>query len=210
MTSVILLLCMLSSLLSTVYSARCIDCSYRNGETCKNEENIVDCGESGCVTLSESCLVNSYNVPAIKKGCAEGINESQVLALNDKDQLKTTVNIEYCKEDLCNKGTQFVYVDNLGEPTGKYCESCYRNNTSNECVSRDRVACHGNQIKCLSYIGKLSRADGTIGDYSIKGCVSDLICTLKFGSLPGTKELEGKLFECSAPLTEPIDCSGCE
>ncbi|XP_063292393.1 phospholipase A2 inhibitor gamma subunit A1-like [Pelobates fuscus] len=210
MASVIILLCMLSSLLSTVYSVKCVDCSYRNGVTCENEDNIVDCSDAGCVTISESCLINNYMVPSIKKGCADGITESQVLAVNDKDQLKTTVNIEFCNEELCNKGTPFAYVDNLGEPTEKYCESCYRNNTSDECVSRDRVACRGNQSKCISYIGTLNRADGTTGDYSIKGCVSDLICILKFGSLPGTIEMQEKLFACSEPLTEAIDCSGCE
>ncbi|CAH2318734.1 Hypothetical predicted protein [Pelobates cultripes] len=98
----------------------------------------------------------------------------------------------------------------LGEPNGKYCESCFRGNSSEECSSRDRVACHGNQFQCVSYVGKAERGDLSIGHYSFKGCISDVGCIVKFSALPGTQQLVEKIFSCSAADPEPFDCFGCE
>ncbi|XP_063292572.1 phospholipase A2 inhibitor NAI-like [Pelobates fuscus] len=135
-----------------------------------------------------------------------------MIGANDFNQISEFVDIVKCTGDLCNKDTGFTYTDqaSLGESNGLYCESCFRGNSSEECSSRDRVACRGNQLQCVSYVGTAERGDLTIGHYSFKGCISDVGCIVKFSALPGTYQLVEKVFSCTDAVPEPVDCCGCE
>lgn len=165
----------------------------------------------GCITQSETCVVQRKVVESIKMDCApEGVNKTFTIGVNDKSEILDTVYTEYCDTENCNSVAKFHFDTNdIGPANGKHCESCFRANSKTECQSFDRVPCRGDQLSCLNFVGKILRGDGTSDYYAFTGCVSSIGCKLKFNALPGTECLEEIKFICTTPHYEARNCSGC-
>ncbi|XP_063291541.1 phospholipase A2 inhibitor NAI-like [Pelobates fuscus] len=190
---------------TTGYCIKCTQCLGRNQETC-DDVTTVDCGDDYCITVSERNIIENVPYPTFSKGCQKDIGLcDQLFSARTGDQLTASAQSVCCKEDNCNEMTTF-HMDSYGEPNGLYCESCFRNNTKEECHSRDRVQCLGNQTKCLYYSGTLQRSDLTVVDYIVKGCVYEPACKYQLKVLPGTTELEQRVYRCDDPTDYDNGC----
>ncbi|XP_075462535.1 phospholipase A2 inhibitor and Ly6/PLAUR domain-containing protein-like [Ascaphus truei] len=200
------LLCVVGALISTVCCENCTTCLGRNRKDC--EGVTIDCKELGCITVSESCVVENIEYPTLYKGCAvEGLGTTDVLfsLINDAG-IKLLINSKYCKSENCNQNTTYQVPNNSGRPNGLLCESCFRNNTDEECSSRDVVRCRGKETACLTYVGTVERADLSVVRYALKGCVYKPGCALGFKASPGIREISQKTYACRDATTSDNYC----
>ncbi|XP_053307434.1 phospholipase A2 inhibitor gamma subunit B-like [Spea bombifrons] len=151
------------------------------------------------MAISENYTVENLSFPSKLMGCAEEELCNKIIKFNTDHEMDIHAYAKCCKGNLCNENIPYSFPPKC-KLNGKYCESCFAKNTKGECVSSKKIECRGNQHKCHSYAGTVERPDLSVMDYSVKGCMSDLGCIMKFGSLIGVKQLEERVFKCSEAL----------
>ncbi|MEE6481814.1 hypothetical protein FKM82_013002 [Ascaphus truei] len=204
MTSFMCILSIFLALMSTVHCIKCKQCWNPNSKECCGN-TFVDCPRS-CITYSENYTIDGKSLQSIRSGC-EYNSMLESLACNKFLSIKTGAGVEVavtakcCYTDLCNENQQYEnsQIDSSVEPIYK-CPSCFNASSTEECVSSTFVTCNPDEGECVNYIGLIQRADASVIEMSVKGCITKGGCDIGFAVLPGTRELKYKQMKCTAPL----------
>ncbi|XP_075459386.1 uncharacterized protein LOC142496608 [Ascaphus truei] len=209
MTSFMCTLSIFVALMSTVHCIKCKQCWSRNATECYGD-TIVDC-PNACVTYSEKCIVDGKSLLSVRSGCEynpilESVACNQFLSIKTAAGVGVNVFAKCCSTDLCNENQQYESSSatlfwTLSALLVTKCPSCYKAGSTEECLSSSHVACNLITEQCVSYIGLIQLADGTVQNMSFKGCVTRRGCEFGFAVLPGTIELKRKEMKCTEALS---------
>ncbi|KAG8548165.1 hypothetical protein GDO81_026366 [Engystomops pustulosus] len=198
MKNLLFLSLMVHALVASVFSVKCYSCSSTN-RTCEKVIEI-ECLGGQCFTASERFYNGVKTFELFLKGCAcDELCGGQGRATGE--------NIEYqfngvcCTGDDCNID-EFRLPDNK-IPNGLQCPTCYNNISTDECVSDMKVNCTGNQVLCYDYRASMQNPDGSVLQYSSKGCANKFVCDVNFDKHIGLIELYREHLNCTAPNPDP-------
>ncbi|KAG8549211.1 hypothetical protein GDO81_022187 [Engystomops pustulosus] len=201
MKPVIISIFLISFSLSIAAVLQCYSCRAKNNVTCEPE--IVNCTEGDrCVTISE--YWKYYKIyRSVSKGCAEGLPCGVIPHGGVNCNISLRYNIQCCDTDLCN--AKSYEMPDLGEPRGRLCPSCHKDDTIDGCEAKKMVRCQEEGDKCLRFSGTVKHPDGYVTTYSVRGCVSPMECELNLKRLVGIEVIQQSKYECTDPkgsLTE--------
>ncbi|KAG8541547.1 hypothetical protein GDO81_028544 [Engystomops pustulosus] len=192
MKNLVFLTSMVLALVSGL-SCRCVSCVNKTAPAC-TEETEVECLGDECMTVFQYINDDGNVTKSIFKGCPdEGKcnKEGSITVGNNKFLFYA----ECCKRDLCNNQTYQLPANNT-RLNGKTCPSCYTVNGTEECVSAKDVACTGSENRCFIYRALIILPDGTVGNYSAKGCTNTFSCEVNFDAAIGVKEIKRDYLWC--------------
>ncbi|XP_071969001.1 phospholipase A2 inhibitor 1-like [Engystomops pustulosus] len=176
----------------------CYKCKGRNHETC--QQTVVKCAKGqSCMTISEECIVNGTH-HSVWKGCSGNMpcNEMAYSRVNKDVSIRS--NIQCCDKNQCND--QFYQMPKEGLPQGPKCPSCFKFDSTEECVPDNITACQGIDDKCVTFVGTIEKPDKTQTTYTMKGCMSSVGCNLELDEVVGCRVLEEKIFRCVDPTSK--------
>ncbi|XP_075134200.1 phospholipase A2 inhibitor gamma subunit B-like [Leptodactylus fuscus] len=165
------LLCMFSALVCSVFSILCFSCASFNSTTCNTTK--VECMGDTCMSCYQKFQVGNNTMLSMLKGCSTDVCNNTGMATQDEMNYRFTANC--CKGPLCNNDTFALPKENLTR-NNKECPSCFLNGTTKECVTTKMMNCTGSQDQCFNYKVELKTPDGTMSNYSIKGCSNTYAC----------------------------------
>ncbi|XP_071969223.1 phospholipase A2 inhibitor NAI-like [Engystomops pustulosus] len=201
MKNLVFMTCVISALVVSVFSVKCYSCCSENNSTCKNV-TVIDCIGDKCMTLSQNLFSGMNSVPAIFKGCAiDEMCENKARASGEN--LRYRLYASCCIEDLCNEDEYRLPADDP-TPNGLECPTCYSINSTEECVSKKKINCTGNENQCFTYLGVIKDPGGSVLDYSLKGCANNFSCKVTATKHIGIIKLYGKGVSCYTPHPNPV------
>ncbi|KAM4015639.1 phospholipase A2 inhibitor gamma subunit B-like isoform 1-T2 [Anomaloglossus baeobatrachus] len=192
MKNLVTLLYMISALVVSVFSYNCYSCSSRNSTTCNDTET--ECLGDRCMTAYQYVNLYEKKVNSIYNGCA---NESLCGAKGSGmvEHVKFKFFAHCCTGNLCNNQTYEPPEDDL-TPNGLKCPYSFCIGTLKECKSDKEINCTGSMNQCLEYRATLRNPDGTIANYSAKGCTNSDACQYNFDSKIAFQEIHRALLKC--------------
>ncbi|KAG8552845.1 hypothetical protein GDO81_003108 [Engystomops pustulosus] len=201
MKNLVLMTCVISALVASVVSVKCLACCSENSTTCNNVTEI-ECLGDYCMTCSQWFFNGNKEYNGILKGCPDAEmceNEGRTGGENLKFRFYTSC----CKGDYCNRDQYRLPVDDR-TPNGVQCDTCYSLNSTEECVSTKKINCTGNENQCFTYMGTMKNPDGSVVNYSLKGCANNYTCRYNVERHIGVTFLYGKGMNCYIPHNPPV------
>ncbi|KAM4015892.1 phospholipase A2 inhibitor and Ly6/PLAUR domain-containing protein-like [Anomaloglossus baeobatrachus] len=192
MKNLVILLCVISAIVISVFSYKCHSCWSRNSTTCDVSET--ECLGDRCMTVCQYFKLDGYEFKSMLKGCANetmcGMNGSATA-----ENTKFLFESHCCNGHLCNNQTYQSPEDNL-TTNGVKCPLSMCPGTLEECKSEKEVNCTGSMDRCLDYRGTARDPYGKERKYSGKGCTNSVACEYNFASQILTEETHRVLLKC--------------
>ncbi|XP_070621083.1 phospholipase A2 inhibitor NAI-like [Erythrolamprus reginae] len=172
----ILVLCVFSSILSTVTSLKCQECvGIRTGcEEWSVKE--VECNEFCSTTVFNSTINSPLVSHFITKGCSKAEDCFDGLAST------TTVHGRFeiarrncCQTDVCNEGPLLLEDYETLKPNGLQCPGCFALG-DDYCEANQTVSCIGEEDQCLTLSG-VTLAFNFMEKYTYQGCTTKGSCS---------------------------------
>ncbi|XP_032083113.1 phospholipase A2 inhibitor and Ly6/PLAUR domain-containing protein-like [Thamnophis elegans] len=208
----ILVLCLFSSILSTVTSLKCQQC-VNVGIECKEENvKVVECKEDEefCSTVLGNSSIAKIPVSSIIKECAT--REACWDGLYSTTTVDGRFNIargNCCQTDLCN--AEPLPLENYEDfqPNGLQCPGCFALD-EDSCEANQSVACVGEQDLCITITHKTVAEFPPLGSFSEKtthqGCTTKSSCSFR----PGYSKMAGGLIHMNVTILECRNASSSE
>ncbi|XP_056399855.1 phospholipase A2 inhibitor and Ly6/PLAUR domain-containing protein-like [Hyla sarda] len=181
------------ALLGSAFSYKCISCISKNSTEC--EESVIDCVGSRCMTGSEYYHNGDQTYNIIFKGCANESLCDAVGSVTQDPDVKIRTYAKCCSGDNCNND-KFQLPEEDSTPNGVKCPSSYCKGTTEECKSDKEIECTGSEKQCYDYRGRIMNPDGSVDDYSSKGCINKPGCMHNFNCLIKVEEIKRTLLKC--------------
>ncbi|CAJ0947463.1 unnamed protein product [Ranitomeya imitator] len=176
MKNLVVLVCVTSALVGSVFSYKCYSCFSRNSTTCNETET--ECLGDRCMTGSQHAYNNGTVYNSILKGCANetlcGAKGSAVM-----ENVKYRFYMNCCTGNLCNTdGYELPAEDPT--PNGVKCPTAYCKGSFQECKTEKEMNCTGSMDQCFEFRGDTKDPGDTEGKYSVKGCMNSDSCKFNF------------------------------
>ncbi|XP_070621093.1 phospholipase A2 inhibitor NAI-like [Erythrolamprus reginae] len=177
----ILVLCVFSSILSTVTSLKCLSC-VAVGTEC-GEEKEVECKENEevCSIIAVNTTITNASVSLIIKeclkpdDCIDGLFSSTTV-----DGRFEVARVTCCKTDACNVGSLLLEAHETLKPNGLKCPGCFALD-EDHCEANQPVNCVGEEDQCLT-ITTSTQAFGNFTEKSTyQGCTIKKSCSYPLG-----------------------------
>ncbi|XP_040182796.1 uncharacterized protein LOC120916012 [Rana temporaria] len=202
----IFVLLILSSMVTTGHLTTCKRCWDLDSTECSTEKEI-QCDGSKCMMLSEYCNVNNVIYNSVRKMCAIETLCNNCFTASTNHGLNLRIRGECGEGDNSNAGFKHNALCCDKMPLNNFmCPSCYVNTSTDGCESNEMVLCRGNEFECVKYRSIVQLSDGKAVPMSFRGCVTKGGCKIKFGGIPGEKELEPKESTCTPAI--PVNSAG--
>ncbi|XP_073425939.1 phospholipase A2 inhibitor and Ly6/PLAUR domain-containing protein-like [Dendrobates tinctorius] len=195
MKNVVILLCIISALVGSVFSHRCMSGVAYNSTTCNVSE--IECLAAGCMTVCQYFYVDGKIFKSIYKGCAnESICGLQGSGFHERVIFRFNANC--CTGNLCNTDGYDLPKDDP-TPNGKLCPSAFCPDTVEECKGHHMVECTGAMDRCFEYRAEAIVFGGISKKYSVKGCINEAACKVNFDGCIAITEIKRNLLTCDVP-----------
>ncbi|XP_078540648.1 phospholipase A2 inhibitor gamma subunit B-like [Lissotriton helveticus] len=141
-----------------------------------------------CVTGLENNTVGGNVILTAFKDC---LNPSQIEVCSGEYSGKNAetflhISRTCCESDFCNRGdVQVPAVNNT--PNGYKCDSCFKDQPTNDCTVTTQVECTGQQNNCGTFHGNAARPGEPERQYTLKGCGSQNLCKFGIYTMAGTQ-----------------------
>ncbi|XP_032083110.1 phospholipase A2 inhibitor subunit gamma B-like isoform X2 [Thamnophis elegans] len=210
----ILVLCLFSSILSTVTSLKCQQCFALGTECEEDNVKVVECKEDEefCSTvLGNTSLAVKIPVSFINKECATRAECFEGLfSITTVDSRFEITRGNCCQTDLCNAEVLPLESYEDFQPNGLQCPGCFELD-ADSCEANQSVACVGQEDQCLNITYTTVSEFSPLGNFTQKstyqGCTTKNLCSLPFGMsemADGLIQFNTTTLECrNAASSEP-------
>ncbi|KAM6428672.1 phospholipase A2 inhibitor and Ly6/PLAUR domain-containing protein-like [Liasis olivaceus] len=183
MSARIVVLCLLSSIISTAASLKCQTC-FATTEECRNEDmKLVECGvdEGHCLTFSLQSTMITPSISFSAKRCAKTEECSQgyyqVISVAGRyHQMK----VACCESDGCNAAPLPLPGRDELKPSGFLCPGSYVQN-GGPSEGKEPVICLGEEDQCINVSFSMTILSAFSVTSIAQGCATKTACSYPVG-----------------------------
>ncbi|XP_039206364.1 phospholipase A2 inhibitor subunit gamma B-like [Crotalus tigris] len=177
MSARILVLCLLSSVISTVASLKCQTC-FASGDKCRNEDmQLVECGtdEKYCLTFSFRSTMTPSPLSFTAKSCATVEQCSNAYyGVTSVARKYLQARIACCENDGCNTEPLPIPGRDILKPNGLVCPSSFKQNGVSEI--NGSILCLGDEDQCFNTKFSIRAGSAYFSTVSAQGCANKNSC----------------------------------